>query len=62
LDREVVRTRDLVLADGQIYDEYKDPFRQVARHLWSDIQNYELRGGRPTHDFSSLNTAIPKLN
>ena len=37
LDRKVVHTRDLVLQDGQIYDEFKDPFRQVAHHLWNDI-------------------------
>lgn len=62
LDRSQVRTRDLILSsDGQAYDEFKDPFRQVARHLWHDIQNYELRGGRPINDFQSLNTEIPKL-
>ena len=27
LDRNVVTSRDLVLHDGQTYDEYKDPFR-----------------------------------
>lgn len=37
LDRTQVKTRDLILADGQSYDEFKDPFRQVARHMWRDI-------------------------
>lgn len=37
LDRNEVRSRDLILHDGHAYDEYKDPFRQVARHLWNDI-------------------------
>ena len=45
LDRRQVQTRDLILADGQTYDEFKDPFRQIAHHLWHDIQNYELRSG-----------------
>lgn len=61
LDRSVVKTRDLVLADGQTYDEFKDPMRQAARHLWADIQSYELRGGQPVTDFSALNVSIPKL-
>ena len=36
LDRNSVKTRDLML-HGQTYDEFKDPFRQVAHHLWKDI-------------------------
>lgn len=62
VDRNVVHTRDLILADGQSYDEFKDPFRQVARHLWRDIQNYEIRGGFAVEDFKSLETSIPKLD
>ena len=27
LDRSKVRTRDIILEDGQTYDEFKDPFR-----------------------------------
>lgn len=62
LDRTQVHTRDLILAaDGQAYDEFKDPFRQVAHHLWNDIQAYDLRAGRQTHDLSQLNTSIPKM-
>ena len=61
LDRKVVQTRDLVLADGQVYDEFKDPFRQIAHHLWRDIQTYELKTGSHLTDFSSLNGSIPKL-
>jgi lipid A disaccharide synthetase len=37
IDRTVVKTKDLILSDGQSYDEYKDPFRQVAHHIWNDI-------------------------
>lgn len=61
LDRSVVHSRDLVLSDGQVYDEFKDPFRQIAHHLWRDIQTYELKSGSPLSDFSSLNGSIPKL-
>ena len=61
IDRSKVRGRDIVLADGLTYDEIKDPYRQVARHLWKDIQNYELRGGHAVQDFRSLETAVPKL-
>jgi len=61
LDRSVVHSRDLILADGQSYDEFKDPFRQVARHLWADIQNYEIRSGFAFEDFKSLETVVPKL-
>ena len=61
LDRTVVRSRDLILADGQAYDEFKDPFRQVAHHLWADIQNYELRGVTHHPNLGTLNAQIPKL-
>jgi len=37
IDRSSVKTRDIVLAGGQTYDQVKDPFRQVAKHLWRDI-------------------------
>jgi len=45
LDRSVVKSKELVLNDGQAYDEFKDPFRQVAQHLWNDIKNYDLKAG-----------------
>lgn len=47
LDRNVVKSKDLILSDGQTYDEFKDPFRQVAHHIWRDVQNYDLRVGKP---------------
>jgi hypothetical protein len=63
LDRSVVHSRDLVLSgDGQVYDEFKDPFLQIAHHLWRDIQNYELRAGASGQvNFSALKVEIPKL-
>jgi lipid A disaccharide synthetase len=36
VDRKEVKTRDLIVG-GDIYDEFKDPFRQIAHHLWRDI-------------------------
>lgn len=60
LDRSVVRTRDLVIS-GETYDEFKDPFRQVAHHLWRDIQNYELRVRPSIPHLSALNVEVPKL-
>ncbi len=61
VDRTQVHTRDLILADGQVYDEFKDPFRQIARHLWADIQSYELRGGKHVPDLSHLGVEVPKM-
>jgi len=37
INREEIHTRDIILADGQSYDQYQDPFAQVARYLWRDI-------------------------
>lgn len=38
LNRSEVHSRDLILGnDEQVYDEFKDPFRQIAHHLWRDI-------------------------
>ena len=62
LDRKAIKTRDLILHDGHSYDEFKDPFRQIAHHLWHDIQNYELGSGRAVNEFSILNAEIPRLN
>lgn len=55
VDRDQVRTKDLVLSDGQAYEEFKDPFKQVARHIWRDVQDYELKGGKVCPDLSALN-------
>jgi len=61
VDRTQVHTRDIILADGHAYDEFKDPFKQIARHLWADIQNYEVRGGKHVPDLSQLGVDVPKL-
>jgi lipid A disaccharide synthetase len=58
LDRSKVRSKDLVLKDGESYDEFKDPFKQVAKHIWRDVQAYELKGGQSCQDFSSFNCQV----
>lgn len=45
LDRTEVRTRDLILEDGQSYDQYYDPMLLAARKLWEDAQAYESHVG-----------------
>ena len=37
LDRSVVRTKDLMLDDGQAYDQYYDPFILAANNMMKDI-------------------------
>jgi hypothetical protein len=54
LDRSKVRTRDLILEDGQSYDQYYDPFLLTAKHIISDIDQYSLNIGSASNDFSSL--------
>ena len=61
LDRTQVRSRDLVLEDGQSYDQYYDPFLLSARHIVSDIDSYSLNIGNASMDFSSLKVSIPNL-
>jgi len=37
IDRSEVSTRDIILADGHAYNEYKDPFHVAATAMWRDI-------------------------
>lgn len=57
IDREKVRTRDLILSDGQAYREYVDPHTVAARNMWRDIERYELFGNA-CHNHSSLKTRL----
>lgn len=41
IDRSVVRTRDIVLADGNSYKEHADPFHVAATSMMSDIVAFE---------------------
>ena len=60
LDRSVVKTRDLIIA-GEAYDEFKDPFTQIARHLLADANSYELKGGISCPHPEILSAKIPEL-
>ena len=61
IDRTKVKTRDIILEDGEAYDEFKDPWIQVATHLWEDIQSYELKT-EPCKDFEPLRVSIQNLH
>lgn len=37
LDRTVVRSKDLILDDGQTYDQYHDPMTLAAKNILSLI-------------------------
>jgi len=45
LDRSVVRTKDLMLDDGQSYDQYYDPFILAANNMMKDIDTHEIQSG-----------------
>ena len=49
IDRAEVRTRDIILNDGNAYDIYMDPWKVATRKMMEDIQAYELRGQRADH-------------
>ena len=46
IDRTQVRTRDIILSDGQAYDQFRDPFKVSAEKLWETIQGYETKDAR----------------
>jgi hypothetical protein len=60
VNRNVVKTRDIILHDGEAYDQFKDPFKQIARTLWEDIQQYETIGS-PNHNMGHLKMKIDNL-
>lgn len=41
LDRSEVKTRDLILADGNAYKEYQDPFYVAAKNILADMHLHE---------------------
>ena len=61
LDRTVVRTKDLMLDDGQSYDQYYDPMTLTARNIWKDIKGYELKTGTQVENLEALKVTIPSL-
>ena len=44
IDRTKVRTRDIILEDGNAYNVYQDPFYVATKKIWEDMQAYELHG------------------
>lgn len=59
IDRSEVKTRDIILRDGQAYDIYMDPWKVATSKMMEDISAYELRGNR-LHNHASIKTrAMP---
>lgn len=61
LDRTQVRSRDLILDDGQAYDQYYDPMLLTARNMLRDIEAYNMNVGSTVEDHSSLKVNIQGL-
>ena len=40
IDRSVVKTRDIMLNDGNAYDVYMDPMKVAAKKMWQDAEAY----------------------
>lgn len=59
IDRTEVHTRDIILADGQAYNCYVDPFTVATKKIWEDMQAYELRGDRLISHESIKTRMIP---
>lgn len=60
LDRTKVKTRDLILTDGQAYDVYQSPLNVAARNMLKDIQKYELYGD-DCPNYQALKVKVPSL-
>lgn len=60
IDRSKVRTRDLILSDGQAYNVYRDPFTVACNKIWDDMQSYELRGDR-IHNHNAIKTRMQMM-
>jgi len=58
LDRDVVRTKDLMI-DGQAYDQFHDPFMLAAKRMWHDISAYEGMDGQ--QNLGSLKVNVQSL-
>jgi hypothetical protein len=61
LDRTVVRSKDLMLDDGQAYDQYYDPMLLTAKNMWKDIKDYEVNAGGMIDNTESLRVKLPSL-
>lgn len=54
IDRKEVRSRDLMLDDGQAYDQYYDPFLLTAKNMMPFIEKYEVNMGGQAQSTSPL--------
>ena len=61
LDRSVVRSKDLILDDGQAYDQYYDPMLLAAKNMLKDINAYEVSAGSFSDNIQDLKVTIPNL-
>ena len=61
LDRTVVRSKDLILDDGQTYDQYHDPMVLAAKNMLKDINAYEVSSGSYAQSTDGLQVSIPNL-
>ena len=59
LDRSSVRTKDLILDDGQKYDQYYDPMLLAANNMLKDIESYDI--GQYVHSHDDLKVSLPNL-
>ena len=41
IDRDVYRTRDIILSDGNAYDIYMDPMKVVTTKMMEDVEAYQ---------------------
>ena len=57
VDRSVVRTRDVILSDGQAYNVYMDPHYVAATHMWRDMEAHE-RHGSDCHNLDALKVRL----
>lgn len=53
VDRTQVRSRDIILSDGQAYNVYMDPHFVAAKHMWKDMEAYQ-RHGDACHNMDAL--------
>jgi hypothetical protein len=44
IDRTKVRTKELLLDDGNAYNIYQDPFNVACQKIWKDMEEYEVKG------------------
>jgi hypothetical protein len=61
LDRSAVKTKDLILDDGQSYDQYHDPMILAARNMLKDIDAYDIGAGSHIESNEGLKVSIPNL-